>query len=89
MIIATHTNEYLALAQRHFFLMSNNNIEFPSLLKKALQELKIWNSAEKQRARKAFALENTKANRGLRNILQIHEIYYGCYESSDSSSTLI
>ena len=59
MIVCTYTAEYEALAKQGLILMSNKNNEFPHLFKSVVHSLAEWNSNEKQKARQAFALENT------------------------------
>lgn len=59
MVIATNTQEYEAIANEKLILMSKQNSTYSKLFKSAINDLEYWNSIEKQKARKAFALENT------------------------------
>lgn len=59
MIVATYTGEYINLCNANLMLMCERNDEFMGIFQKALNELIIWNSNERQQLRKAFALDNT------------------------------
>jgi hypothetical protein len=59
MIVTTYTEEYMELADQGLFLMSHKNKELPDLFKAAVQNMAKWNGEERQKARKAYALENT------------------------------
>ena len=59
MIVATHTQEYTELVEKDLFLMSVKNKEYPQKFQSAIQSLAYWNSNEKQKARQAYAHENT------------------------------
>lgn len=59
MIVATFTQEYKDLEKIGVIAMSKMNEEYPQLFKDVIESLNSWNSATRQSARKAFALDNT------------------------------
>ncbi len=58
-VVATHTAEFRELHSKQLILMSNKNAELPSLFKKAVEEIELWNCDEKRELRVSFAMDNT------------------------------
>ncbi len=56
-IVATYTHQYLS--DRHLLAMADLGGDYLSLLREVKSNLKMWNSPERQRERKAFALDHT------------------------------
>lgn len=58
-IIATKTVEYEHLAESNLIAMSNKNAEYPTLFKRVIDEIDVWNSTDKMTARMDYAYDNT------------------------------
>jgi hypothetical protein len=59
MIVATRTLEYLELHDEGLLLMTKFNREFIDLFRHAVERIDVWNNAEMQAERKAYAQKNT------------------------------